>query len=234
MEKELYTTKNSDYLKNNTTWHVEDSPWKAGQIFKIIKQNALEPNQIVEIGCGAGEVLVQLQNLTKDRDINYEGYDISPDAFELSKGRANEKLHFFEEDLLSKKDAFFDLCLIIDVIEHVDNYIDFIKQCGKKATYKIYHIPLDLHVSALLRHRLIAARKSVGHIHYFTKATALATLDDSGQEILDYFYTPGNLELPGKSAKTKIANIFRKALYKLHPDFAVSVVGGYSLMVLTK
>jgi SAM-dependent methyltransferase len=233
MQQEIYTSKNSDYLKKNTTWHVEDSPWKAKQIFKMIERNALKPKKIVEIGCGAGEVLVQLQLLLNDPSVKYEGYDISPDAFELSKGRSNENLVFFKEDLLTKKKAFFDLCLVIDVFEHVDHYIHFIKQCGNKAKYKIYHVPLDLHVNALLRNTLINTRKSVGHIHYFTKSTALATLADSGQEIIDYFYTPATVDLP-KSQKAKIGNLFRRVLFKIKPDLSAHLFGGYSLMVLTK
>jgi SAM-dependent methyltransferase len=234
MKPNLYTSKKSDYLKNNSTWHAEDSSWKAEQIFKMIILNELGPINIVEIGCGAGGILVQLQLLLKNQNNTYEGYDISPDAFELSKGKSNPSLRFHNEDLLTKENVFFDLCLIIDVFEHVDNYINFIDQCGRKATYKIYHIPLDIHVSALLRNNLIEARNLTGHIHYFTKETALTTLADSGQEILDYFYTPGAIELPGASLKTKIANLLRRLLFKISPDLTVRLIGGYSLMVLTK
>ncbi len=203
MPQSLYTLKNSDYLKNNNTWHVEDSQWKAEQIFKVFNRNNLHPQKIVEIGCGAGEILVQLKNLLSDPGINFEGYDISPDAYELSKARSNEWIKFFNEDLLAKRSAFFDLCLVMDVFEHVDNYVDFIKQCGTKATYKIYHIPLDLHASAIIRNRLIDVKHAVGHIHFFTKDTALAAITDSGQEVLDYFYTPLSLETPNKNIKNK-------------------------------
>lgn len=234
MLQEQYSSKNSEYLKNNASWHVEDSPWKAKQVFKIIQRNALKPKKIAEIGCGAGEILVQLKQLLNDETIKYEGYDVSPDAFELTNGRAAKNIQFFNEDLLKKRDAFYDLCLIMDVFEHVDNYIEFVTQCSKIATYKIYHIPLDLHVSALLRNKLIEARNSVGHIHYFSKDTALATITDSGQEILDYFYTPGAIELPGIALTTKIANLFRRVLFKIKPDLSVRLIGGYSLIVLTK
>jgi len=56
--EEMY--RSNEYLKNNPTWHVEDSPWKAKQILKIIGNNNLQPNSICEIGCGAGEILHQL------------------------------------------------------------------------------------------------------------------------------------------------------------------------------
>ena len=34
----------------------------------------------------------------------------------------------------------------------------------------------DMHVSALLRDRQLYVRRQVGHLHYFSRATALATL----------------------------------------------------------
>ena len=86
---EKYTTE--EYIDNNPTWHVEDSPWKAKQIFKMIKNNKLQPNSIGEIGCGAGEILRQLF-LQMNKNITFVGYEISPYAFELCKQRKTERL----------------------------------------------------------------------------------------------------------------------------------------------
>jgi hypothetical protein len=58
MSEEMYTQ--GEYLKKHPTWHVEDSPWKAEQIIKIMERNRLKPNSICEVGCGAGEILNQL------------------------------------------------------------------------------------------------------------------------------------------------------------------------------
>jgi len=229
---ETYSTTNSEYLKSNESWHVEDSPWKAKQIFNLIYRNNIKPKRIVEVGCGAGEILNQLSNLMQHEAI-YHGYDISPDAFELTKKRVKRGLEFYNEDLLNTN-QYYDLCLIIDVFEHVQDYIGFIKKCKEKALYKIYHIPLDIHVSAILRNELAVARAKVGHLHYFTKETALSTLVDSGQEIIDYFYTKGSIELPNQTFRTKVVNIFRRLLFKINPDFSSNLLGGYSLIVLTK
>lgn len=46
------------YLTNNPTWHEEDSAWKSQQIMKIIDKNTLSFNTICEVGCGAGEILL--------------------------------------------------------------------------------------------------------------------------------------------------------------------------------
>lgn len=231
--KNIYETTNSEYLKNNNTWHVEDSPWKAKQIIKLLKRNSLNPKSIAEIGCGAGEILKQLQEQLEDKSIDFSGYDIAPDAMKLAKSRTNKKLNFYQENLLEKKDVHFDLCLVVDVFEHVDNYMGFIESCGPLADYKIYHIPLALHISALLRGELIRSRKDLGHLHYFSKETALATLSDSGQEIIDFFYTKGATE-NRKRVRTIFANMLRIPFFKINPDLTARLLGGYSLIVLTK
>jgi hypothetical protein len=77
-------------------------------------------------------------------------------------------------------------------------------------------------------------RKSVGHIHYFTKETALATLTDTGYSILDYFYTGSYLELPNRGWKTNLLNIPRKFVFSFNKDLAARLLGGYSLLVLAQ
>ncbi len=230
-----YITENSNYLEANPTWHTEDSPWKATQILKMIERNKLQPKTVVEIGCGAGEILNQLHQRMADKTIEFSGYEIAPDAFKLCQQRVKERLSFFQEDLLQTQRTY-ELLLMIDVFEHVDDYLGFVKEAGKKAAYKIYHIPLDMSAFSVLTNYPVGARKSVGHLHHFMKDTALATLTYTGQEIVDWFYTPGALEVNNKGLSFfgKILNLFRRFLYWVKPDFAVRTLGGFSLIVLTK
>lgn len=232
MTEKIYVEENSEYLQSNPTWHVEDSPWKAKQILKMLTRNSLEPKSIIEVGCGVGEILNQLYQVMPN-DVNFIGYDISQDAISLAKERENERLRFKHENFL-ETDHKHDLLLMIDVFEHVDDYLGFLKSCINKSEYTIFHIPLDIDVLGVLRNVPIKTRKSVNHLHYFTKNTALATLVDCGYEVLDSFYTAGMLELPNKKLKTKIAAIPRKLMFGINKDFAVKLLGGYSLLVLAK
>ena len=46
------------------TWHLEDSPFKAGQIAKMLARHPdVKLHSICEIGCGAGGILSGLQKL---------------------------------------------------------------------------------------------------------------------------------------------------------------------------
>jgi SAM-dependent methyltransferase len=233
--RSIYT--NGDYLQNTQTWHSEDSPWKADQIYKIIQRNNLSLNTIAEIGCGVGLILEELSRKQYFRNMSFYGYDISPQAIELAKKRADGNVEFFCKDILSDSNSeCFDVLLLIDVFEHVADYMDFLKKCKIKAEYKIFHIPLDIHVSSILRNSFMEGRYTVGHLHYFTADSAIATLKDTGYEILDYFYTNAAFGLfrQHPSFKRALANVPRYFLSRFSTPFTARMLGGYSLLVLAK
>lgn len=235
MLQKIYDVKESEYLQKNPNWHIEDSPFKAKQVQKMMQRNNLKPKTVVEIGCGAGEILNQLHQNLDDQTIQFEGFDVAPDAIQLCQSRVKPRLQFFEENLLERTDLYYDLLLMMDVFEHVEDYYNFIRESGKRAEYKMYHIPLDISVSSILRNKMTDARKSVGHIHYYSKDTALASIADTGQEIVDWFYTAGALKLGrDKKIRTRLMNIPRQSLYAVNSDLAVKLLGGYSLLVLAK
>lgn len=227
---DLQTQSARNYLKNNPTWHLEDSFWKAKQIFKMITQNTLSPKNIVEVGCGVGEILNQLYQLLPPH-VNFEGYDISPYAIKLSKKREKKRLTFYLKEYLNEKKGC-DLLLLIDVFEHVENYFPFLRLLREKSKYSIFHIPLELHAQGILRNVPIAARRKVGHLHHFSKDTAIATLMDCGYEIVDFFYTNESFDLK-KTFKSKVMNVPRRILFSINKDFTVRLLGGFSLLVLT-
>jgi hypothetical protein len=229
--KNIY--KNGRYFDKNPTWHTEDSPWKAKQILYCLNRNHIRPDSVCEVGCGAGEILNQLHRQMAG-DVLFHGYEISPQAYQLCKGRAKERLEFFFKDILEADSRVYDLVLIIDVFEHIEDYFSFLKKAKGKGTYKMFHIPLDLSVQTVLRAHMIKGRKEYGHLHYFTKETALATLKDTGYTILDWFYTPEQLKLPNRSLKASLMNIPRRLFFNLNQDLTVRIFGGYSLMVLAR
>ena len=222
-----------EYLLKNPQWHVEESPWKAQQVLRMLRQNHLAPKSICDVGCGAGEVLSQLQN-SLDRACVFRGYDISPQAFSLACRRANERLRFVLGDVQSESDVFFDLILVLDVIEHLEDYWSFLRQLKMKSRYKIFHIPLDLSVQTVFRQNALFKRRNLyAHLHYFTKETALQTLRDTGYEVLDYFYTPRSIEL-GSGLGEKLLKLPRRLCSAINPDSAARLLGGFSLLVLAR
>ena len=219
------------YLENNADWHSEDSPWKAGHIQQILSRNHILPRTLCEVGCGAGEILRQLS--LHYPDCRFSGYEVSQTAFEMCRARQAENITFHMRDILTE-DSYFDCLMCIDVFEHVENYFGFIRGLKSKAHYKIFHIPLDLHVVAILRESMMELRHKVGHIHYFSKRTALATLEDCGLEIVDSFFTPHFIGRPANSLKERFKRIPRHILHGLSPELQAKILGHSSLLVLAK
>ena len=231
LEQSIYT--DGTYLEKNPNWHTDESPFKVGQILRMLGKNRLQPRTIAEVGCGAGEVL-KLLHEKMDSACRFWGYEISPQALEMCRSRVNERLQFKLADIGQEEGIFFEMILVLDVVEHVEDYISFLKGIRPKSDLKIFHFPLDLSVQAVLRKRgLLKRRELYGHIHYFTKETALATLKDAGYELLDYFYTPRCIEL-AKDTVQKIARLPRGVCFAIHQDLTVRILGGYSLLVLAR
>lgn len=211
MENKAYT--DGTYLQNNPTWHQEDSPWKARQIAKMFRANNLSPSTICDLGCGAGEIVKCLAKEFDDT-VTFSGYELSPQAFEICKKKETDNLKFFLTDALEEKETTFDVVMAIDVFEHIEDYFGFLRKLRTKGEYKIFHIPLNISVQSILRcSPILDMRATVGHIHYFTKETALETLKDTGYEILDYFYTNSSLELANLGWKSNLLRLPRKFFF---------------------
>ena len=224
---------NGEHLERNPDWHVFASGWKAQQVLQLLRHHRLSPRTIGEVGCGAGEVLRQLQ-LNMPSDCTYSGYDISPQAIELARCRENQRLRFELADIRQKRNLYFDLLLILDVVEHVEDYFAFLRDLRSLAREKIFNFPLDLSVQALVRDDgLMMRRRTYGHLHYFTKDLALQSLEGEGYEVLDWFYAPFGIHFPA-GVKGKLARWPRILCSALNRDLTARLLGGFSLFVLAR
>ena len=61
IDSESAIYRDGSYLKNNPSWHIEESPFKVRQIQRMMKRQKLAPKTVCDVGCGAGLVLAELQ-----------------------------------------------------------------------------------------------------------------------------------------------------------------------------
>lgn len=226
---DLYSS--GDYAAKNPDWHQEHSQWKAYQVRRMLDKYSIRPSRLAEVGCGAGAILESLhRQLVPQPDC--VGYEISPQAFSMAQRRETSGLHYHLGSPGSN-DEPYDVVLAMDVFEHVEDYLGFIRALQPLARWKIFHIPLDLSVLSLAKPMYLSmAREQVGHLHYFTRETALATLEQAGLLVRDWFFT--SVELDQGVHGRKRLQVIRKLLYARNAELAARWLGGFSLLVLAE
>jgi SAM-dependent methyltransferase len=236
---ERYT--DGTYLEHAPDWHAGDAEWKAGKVLEMIERHRLQPTSLCDVGCGAGEVLARLRSRMSPHT-HFSGFDISPQAITLARAREAANLKFFNLDFARDAAEVFDVVLLLDVFEHVPDYLSFLTRLRQRGRRFIFHIPLDLHAQSVLRKSryMLSMRREFGHLHYFSLETALATLADTGYRVLDHFYTWDHESLP-LSARELWAHPLRwgvqaldRALFTWAPGLAASLRPHFNVLVLAR
>ena len=218
------------YLKSNADWHQEDSGYKAELVVDLL--GSLSAKSVLEIGCGAGEVLRIIAG--RFPGIQFQGCDISADAAKFWTEKQAPNLSFSLGNLL-ESDKQADLVLCLDVFEHVDDYLGFLRKLSDHGSYFVFNVPMDMCVMKLLTRGLAYARADVGHLHYFNEWSAKATLTDCGYELEVAKLSPAFLKIPPRSFRQWLAVVPRVAAhFLLGGSLACKLLGGYSLVVRAK
>jgi len=220
--------RDGSYLSANPTWHAEDSSFKAGQVRQAIARSGIAPSSIVEVGCGAGGIVAELARAYPS--VPCVGFEVSEHAHRLCAQHRASNLTYVLGDFLDT-DEKVDLVVCCDVFEHVDDYVGFIRALGAKARHLVFNIPLDLSVSSILLRRLDDLRGRYGHLHYFTRETALATLEHAGLKVRTEFLADGGIAR-AVTPRKRLAAIPRVIVGAISRELSCRLMGGYSLVVV--
>lgn len=221
----------SEYLQKNPTWDVEDSPWKAGKVHEILAANDVQPRSIVDVGCGAGLVLVELKRAYPAARL--AGYDIAPDAERFWASPRAQGIELTLGDFASVSQARYDVLLALDVLEHLQDPFAFLTRLKERAAHYVFHFPLDLSALSVLRETpLLHVHRKVGHVHYYTRGLALTLLHDCGYQVVEARYTGAAFSAPQRGWKARLAHLPRRVAFALSHDWGARLLGGETLMVL--
>lgn len=224
--------RSGDYLSKTGNWHDDDAAWKARHVLAILRRNQVRFATIADVGCGTGGVLVSLARQLGDETV-FTGFEIAPEAFEVAATRAGECLSFRNQSIFEASEVF-DIVLAMDVFEHVSDYLGFLASLRAQGRQFVFHIPLDISVRTLLTGWPMEARRSVGHLHYFTEETAAATLETAGYEIIDSYLTHAIMQPPPTLLSMRIRRLPHRLLYWLSPHLCAKLLGGCSLLVFAR
>ena len=183
---------------------------------------------IADVGCGTGGMFALLSRFGE-----VTGVDEAPQAREYCSRRGPNRVLMLGE--WERDQTRYDLITAFDVVEHVKDYLGFLRRLRPRGQLKLFHLPLEITVERLLRpNGFSSVRQRFGHLHHFTRQSALASLEDTGYRVIDWLYTPSELVLPPKSLGQRLARIPRRLVYMLHKGLAAKTTGGVSLMVLAE
>ncbi|MEA1926925.1 MAG: class I SAM-dependent methyltransferase [Candidatus Auribacterota bacterium] len=112
MKQKLYSIFN--YSEENHWWFLARRRILLGLLKRSLPVGPRP--RILDVGCGTGETLKQLEKLG-----NPTGVDISPAAIQFCRERGCDDLHLVDGIILPSKNEEFDIVLSLDVIEHLED-----------------------------------------------------------------------------------------------------------------
>lgn len=123
MSKKTTTNFEKHHHRNPVQRHLIDNFYN--ELFKILRRT--KSNKVLDAGCGEGITLNRIQQLKLGKQL--EGVDFSQDAIEIGK-KTFPKLKLKQADIykLPYKDNAFDLVLCNEVLEHLENPQEALKE----------------------------------------------------------------------------------------------------------
>lgn len=197
----------------------------AESIREILDRNKIIPEDVAQLGCGSGALLITLEKLLveADRLTGYESHRLASDA---SKPFMTDRLRFLHRDFTRLGDhAWYDLLLVINVLEHLDNYDEFLDRIRVKGRNTLFLIPL------VPRFGKISTSPKNPPKHFFEESFILQTIEDAGYGIQDKMYVhlgPNNWR-----TSENMVHKLRKIVARIAPRYARQHYP-HSLLLLVK
>ncbi len=226
-----YTT--GSYRTKNPDWHDQDAAWKAAHVASLLHCESIVPQSLCDLGCGSGGVLAELKTHLPPQCMLF-GYDIASMAIDsASQKHKDTGIVFTSIQSLSDIKKHFDVVLVLDVFEHVQDYIGFLYEVRQLGDLFIFHIPLDIYIQSVWNQELIMTRRrSVNHLHHFCQTTAVDTLRITGYQVRRSQFTASSMATPPYSWRNSIRRRIIRAVFRVWPSRTVALFGGFSLLVL--
>lgn len=166
----------------------QNSQWKKLEKINFSKRtiiSILKENNVLDIGCGDG---LLMESLKKEKNIKITGIDISSKAIEICKSRGLNCIQGDITDTLPFADKSFESVLLIDVLEHIFQPLDVLKEAHRVCTGYVY-ISVPNFVSFPARLQVLLGKVPEnntprdGHVYWMTKKVITSLLKEAGFEV---------------------------------------------------
>jgi ubiquinone/menaquinone biosynthesis C-methylase UbiE len=201
MTNNMYST--GEYIRKNPTLDAEDTTWKITKIIPLVDEFTNQFSEakvkILDVGGGAGLFLKGISDYLSSKNIRVEQYalDLSMEMLRIQKENNPDIKTFFEGSI--EKTSFdgkeIDLVLMIDVIEHVPDAVQALKELSRISKYAIFKVPLEnnLYYNFLNLIKTGGLRRyiteKVGHINFYNFKELKKQIATHTGEIIRYYFT---------------------------------------------
>ena len=224
-----------NYELTHPDWHAGDAFLKAADIKEPVQsvidelsaQGGLREFRIADVGAGVGLVLKELKaQLTISPEVRWSptAYEISPHAAKLARD-LNPELPLIQR-ALKPNEASYDVALLVDVLEHVENPWELLRTVRSNAQYLVVRQPLLGNFSRFRHNNYKLQRDQWGHISLFNYFSFLDMAKACG-------WNPFRLELAAPwelaSAGPKRTPFAGWILTKFNRPFASFLIDGFYL-----
>lgn len=244
--KDFYLS--DEYIKKNPTLHEEDSPWKVEKILPLVdiflEKNTKKEINILDVGGGAGLILKAVADYIRKKGIRVNKFalDLSPGMLKSQKKNNPDLKKALNEDI--KKTTFkekeIDLVLMIDILEHVPDPEEALKELKRISAFVVFKVPLEDNL--LLKSWNLVKRgeprrrniQTIGHINVYNFSKLRKHIERNAGNIEKHYFTNSFEYFSRKNRKT-IINRLGSLTFRVSPrlcslifnDFAVLLVRCY-------
>ncbi len=241
-----------EYMIENPSLHTEDSSWKVSKIIPLVDKFAACINKdeigLLDVGGGAGLILNAISNYIRDNhkvEVSKFALDLSPRALDIQKKNNPNLSGTLNQDICenSLSNKAMDLTLMIDVLEHVTNPVEALKEAGRISHFLILKVPLednfvlkvwDFVRMGAYRQYLI---KVYGHVNVYNFTTLRRQIEKHAGHVLGFYYTNvfdhyRNSEWY-KGILKKLVNIAGMYVFRLSPGLCSRIFNDF-VMILVK
>jgi len=208
--------------------------WKAQKLCELIKDE--KTDSILEIGTGRGDVLNACHCFKRriGADCSQEALNQQHEEYgtvELIKIDANKPLPFKANE--------FDFVLLCDILEHVDNPSEMLKDAARVSKYQLLKIPLENALLFRIMQKLhgvkYGAEHPSGHLHCWTLSDIFSLIESADLKLVRYAFipTPTDLLQEKTSFKVFIMKLLQISDILTHSHFFTRIFIGGSFFALT-
>ncbi len=231
-QRERYEEVYSTHDEKNQRWKTLCATENIGRLEDLVARAELEPQSVIDIGCGDGAVLAAMSE--HGLGSRFVGYEIAPSAVSYVESRGIpglERVQLFDGEKLAEPDDAFDLALLHFVIDQAISPAKLLAEARRVARYVFVAIVLD--DNRRTRAKLREGREArFGSLHLYNRASIRDELRSAGLEILAEAVGAPSVRLGvfwaegarGK-ARAYALSTARVAIHRLAPSYAERLFG---------